>query len=319
MTRAVVFAYHDVGVRCLSVLLARGIDVALVVTHEDDPNEDIWFASVAELAHRNDIPTLIPARADTPEIIAAVATVQPDFLFSFYYRYMLGAELLALPTRGAYNMHGSLLPHYRGRVPINWAVLQGASRTGASLHRMTVKPDAGDLVAQHAVPILPNDTAFEVFHKVTCAAECCLDGVLEALCADQAVHTPLDLASGSYFGRRRPEEGRIDWSYPAQQIHNLIRAVAPPYPGAFFEHDSQHIRVLGSQYRAQRAHQATPRLYAEDGRLYADCIDGKRFGVIRLECNGQALDTRDFIRAFGPQGLRLAPASNQTADKKQTQ
>lgn len=305
MTRAVVFAYHDVGVRCLSVLLAQDVEVGLVVTHEDDPNEGVWFASVAELTRRHDIPTITPDSPNTAEVIAAVTAAQPDFLFSFYYRHMLGAELLALPTQGAYNMHGSLLPHYRGRVPVNWAVLHGEPRTGASLHRMTVKPDAGDLVAQHAVPILPNDTAHEVFRKVTCAAECCLAGVLGALCAGTAPHTPLDLAAGSYYGRRRPEDGRIDWSQGAWQIHNLVRAVAPPYPGAFFECEGQHARVLGSFYRAQAARHGAPHLYAEDDRLYADCADGKRLELLLLEFNGAPLDAREFVQAFGAAGLAL--------------
>ncbi|HXN10278.1 MAG TPA: formyltransferase family protein, partial [Steroidobacteraceae bacterium] len=150
---AVVFAYHDVGVRCLRVLLAHEVRVALVVTHADAPGEQIWFESVARHSGWHDIPVITPEDPNGAECVARVRAARPDFLFSFYYRSMLGADLLALPTRGAYNMHGSLLPRYRGRVPVNWAVLHGESETGATLHGMTVKPDAGDIVAQQAVPI----------------------------------------------------------------------------------------------------------------------------------------------------------------------
>ena len=104
-------------------------------------------------------------------------------------------------------MHGSLLPRYRGRAPVNWAVLHGERETGATLHYMTEKPDAGDIVAQSAVPILPDDTAREVFDKVTVAAEIALDGVLPALIAGTAPRVPQDLAAGVYFGGRRPEDG----------------------------------------------------------------------------------------------------------------
>ncbi|CAG0954302.1 partial methionyl-tRNA formyltransferase, partial [Rhodocyclaceae bacterium] len=220
--RAVVFAYHNVGVRCLKVLLAHGVDVALVVTHEDNPNETIWFESVARTATEHGIPVVTPEDPNTPEFLARLEGIAPDFLFSFYYRLMLKPALLATAKRGAYNMHGSLLPKYRGRVPVNWAVIHGERETGATLHRMVEKPDAGELVAQQAVPILPDDTAHEVFGKVTLAAEMALDRVLPQLVAGTAPHVMPDLKAGSYFGGRKPEDGRIDWTRPAQAVHNLV-------------------------------------------------------------------------------------------------
>lgn len=233
MSSAVVFAYHNVGVRCLSVLLAGGVDVRLVVTHEDDPGERIWFSSVRELCAEKDIPCIAPDNANTPQIEARVAALDADFLFSFYYRQMLKAPLLQSARRGAYNMHGSLLPQYRGRAPVNWAVLHGERETGATLHQMTVKPDNGPIVDQFAVPILPDDTAQEVFQKVTVAAELCLVRTLPKLIDGSADHRTQDLTQGAYFGGRRAEDGRIDWRQNARQIHNLVRAVSRPYPGAF--------------------------------------------------------------------------------------
>ena len=132
--RAVVFAYHDVGVRCLRTVLARGIEVPLVLTHADAPGECIWFESVAQHALWHGIEVCTPDDPNAPAIVERIRAARPDFLFSFYYRSMLGPQLLALPTRGAYNMHGSLLPKYRGRVPVNWAVLHGETQTGATPH-----------------------------------------------------------------------------------------------------------------------------------------------------------------------------------------
>ncbi len=215
MTRAVVFAYHDVGARCLRVLHAHGIDVPLVVTHADDPDETQWFERVADVADDLALPWIAPVDVNASESVNRIATLAPDFLFSFYCRQMLKAPLLALAPRGALNMHGSLLPKYRGRAPVNWAVLHGERRTGATLHYMADKPDAGDIVAQQAVPILPDDTAREVFDKVTVAAEICLDAVLPALIAGTAPRYPNDIAHGSYFGRRTPADGRIDWQKSA--------------------------------------------------------------------------------------------------------
>jgi methionyl-tRNA formyltransferase len=281
VTRAVVFAYHNVGVRCLKVLLAHGIDVALVVTHQDNPNETIWFDSVAGTAADYGIPVVTPDSPNTPAFLARLEDLRADFLFSFYYRHMLKPALLGAASRGAYNMHGSLLPKYRGRVPINWAVLRGERETGATLHQMVEKPDAGEIVAQQAVPILPDDTAREVFDKVVVAAEICLAGVLPRLIQGDAPHLPMDLKTGGYFGGRKAEDGRIDWTKPAREIHNLVRAVAPPYPGAFFDlPDGCRLRVLRTLLAPVRApRHPTPTLYRDGDDVLADCADGR---VLRL-------------------------------------
>ncbi|MBI4984615.1 MAG: formyltransferase [Rhodocyclales bacterium] len=282
MTRAVVFAYHNVGVRCLRVLLAHGVDVRLVVTHEDNPQETIWFDSVAQTAADHGIPVVTPANPNRPALLAQLEDCKPDFLFSFYYRHMLNPALLEAPRRGAYNMHGSLLPHYRGRVPVNWAVLHGERETGATLHRMVEKPDAGEIVAQQAVPILPDDTAHEVFGKVTLAAEMALDRVLPQLIAGTAPHVMPDLKAGSYFSGRKAEDGRIDWTQSAQQIHNLVRAVAPPYPGAFFDlADGRRLRLLRTLLAPARTPRfAVPTLYRDGADVCADCADGRVLRVL---------------------------------------
>jgi methionyl-tRNA formyltransferase len=290
--KAVVFAYHNVGVRCLSVLLAHGVQVALVLTHEDSPTETIWFDSVAKLAAAHDIPVMTAEDANAPEVVARIKALQPDFIFSFYYRQMMKPELLSTASRGAYNMHGSLLPKYRGRVPVNWAIIHGEKEIGATLHEMVVKPDAGAIVARQAVPILPNDTAFEVFQKVTVAAEMALNDVLPALLAGNAPSLPNDLAAGSYFGGRKAEDGRIDWTRTATEVHNLVRAVAPPYPGAFTTADGKPLKVLRCLVAVNPvARHGRPTLYREDGRLWAECGDG---GVLRvLEAEGNWLSAWD--------------------------
>jgi methionyl-tRNA formyltransferase len=286
--RAVVFAYHNVGVRCLRTLLARGVEVALVVTHQDSATENIWFSSVAAVAAEHGIPAITSADPASAELREAVSRAKPDFIFSFYYRHMLPIDLLALAARGAYNMHGSLLPKYRGRVPTNWAVLNGETETGATLHEMAAKPDAGAIIAQTPVPILPDDTAAQVFDKVTVAAEQTLWRVLPALIKGEAPHLPNDLARGSYFGARKPEDGRIDWSQPAQCVYNLIRAVAPPYPGAFTELGSERFIVararLASLNMPGTAGLANlpPGLHVSDNAIFGVCGDGRAVAISEL-------------------------------------
>jgi len=289
MKRAVVFAYHNVGVRCLKVLAARGIDIALVVTHHDNPAETIWFESVAGLCDELGIPWIAPADPATPELHAQVEAARPDFIFSFYYRHMLPTAVLELAPRGAYNLHGSLLPRYRGRVPVNWAVLHGETETGATLHEMIVKPDAGAIIGQTMVPILPDDTAFEVFGKLTVASEQTLWQALPALIAGTAPRLPNDLSQGSYFGGRKPEDGRIDWSRPAREIYNLHRAVAPPYPGAWTVLDGRTL-VLGRARMAAGQFASEPGLALHDGQLLGIGGDGQALRIVELLENGQALD-----------------------------
>lgn len=230
--KLVVCAYHNVGYRCIQELLRQGAEISLIFTHEDSVTEQIWFSSVRELAEANSIPFLTSSIND-PENIERVRQTAPDFLFSFYYRNMIIPAVLELPSKGALNLHGSYLPHYRGRVPVNWAVINGETETGASLHYMVAKPDAGDIVDQEKVAIEFNDTAHDVFGKVTDAAVTVLRRAWPKLMGGTAGRIPMDLKAGSYFGGRKPEDGRIDWTKSAVQIYNLIRGVTHPYPGAF--------------------------------------------------------------------------------------
>ncbi len=274
--QAVVFAYHDVGVRCLRVLLDAGVRVPLVVTHRDDPGERVFFESVARLARSRGLPVLEDPEA--PQIDSQLKKISPDFIFSFYYRRMLPPEVLAAAKRGAFNMHGSLLPKYRGRAPVNWAVLNGERETGATLHEMVAKPDAGRIVDQQAVPIGPDETAGEVMAKVSAAAETIMKRSIRALLAGTARLRPNDLAAGSYYGARRPEDGRIDWSKSAQEIHNLVRAVAPPYPGAFTE----GMKILRTRLEPARpARRRGP--YQENGAWFAGCGDGRVLRLLEVE------------------------------------
>ena len=282
--RAVVFAYHNVGDRCLRVLHARGVDVALVVTHRDRPDENIWFRRVADTAAELNLSFIYGEDPTDPALAEAVRAAKPDVIFSFYYRSMIPADLLAVAPQGAFNMHGSLLPKYRGRVPVNWAVLRGEEETGATLHAMEAKPDAGYIVDQTSVPILPDDTAGEVFEKVTVAAEQTLWRALPAMMAGQTPKRPNVLSEGSYFSGRKPEDGRIDFSQPAAAVYNLIRAVAPPYQGAFTDIGGRRFIVA----QARRIEPSSvpaglkPGLHVVDGRIVAVGGDGGAIRVTQL-------------------------------------
>jgi methionyl-tRNA formyltransferase len=229
----VVFAYHTIGARALAALLERGETVAAVVTHEASPDENPWFESVADVARAHGVPVLTPASPNRDDVVARLAALRPDVVLSVWYRRLLGEALLALPRVAALNLHGSLLPAYRGRAPLNWVLVNGETRTGVTLHHMTVDADAGDIVAQEPLEILPDDTAVTLYERMVKAGVDVLTRWYPEVLAGTAPRRPQDPRLATVVGRRRPEDGRIDWAWPAARIANMIRAVTHPFPGAF--------------------------------------------------------------------------------------
>jgi methionyl-tRNA formyltransferase len=213
--------------------LDQGANVVTVVTHRDDPGETIWFGSVAELAAARQIPVHTPDDPNAAAFVEAIRRLRPDLVFSLYYRRLLSPAILAIPTLGAINLHGSLLPKYRGRAPLNWVLVHGETSTGVTLHYMDTRADHGDIIAQRVVPIGVEDTALSLSRRLTAAARSLLAETYPLILAGRAPGVPQDDAVATTFGRRTPADGLIDWSRSAWEIYNLIRAVTRPFPGAF--------------------------------------------------------------------------------------
>ncbi|HMD60151.1 MAG TPA: formyltransferase [Opitutaceae bacterium] len=231
--RILFFGYSEVGHDCLELLLSRGDNVVALITHLDSPGEKIWFRTPAEAACAKGVPVHTPQKVGTPEWVGRIAEMHPDLILSAYYRNMISTRVLGIARLGAFNMHGSLLPRYRGRAPVNWAVLHGETRIGMTLHRMVREPDAGAIVDQEGVDIGRRDTAAEAFRKALPCARLVLARQIDALLSGTAPETPQDESQATYFRGRTPEDGRIDWSRTSLQVFNLVRAVTDPYPGAF--------------------------------------------------------------------------------------
>jgi len=231
--KAVVLAYHNIGCAGIEALLRNGFEITAVFTHEDDPGENLWFKSVAELAAANDIPVYAPDNINHPLWVERIKEMKPDILFSFYYRNLVSKKILDLIPLGALNLHGSLLPRYRGRCPVNWVLINGEKETGVTLHYMTPQPDVGDIVCQKSVNIDYDDTASSLYNKIEIASAVLLDEQLPNIRENRADHIPQDHLLASYFGGRKPEDGEINWEQKASDVRNLVRAVTRPYPGAF--------------------------------------------------------------------------------------
>ncbi|OQY43611.1 MAG: bifunctional UDP-glucuronic acid oxidase/UDP-4-amino-4-deoxy-L-arabinose formyltransferase [Desulfobacteraceae bacterium 4572_87] len=231
--KTIVLAYHNIGCSGIKALLKNGFDIAAIFTHKDNPKENIWFDSVAELAASHNIPVYAPEDINHPLWVQRIRDLDPEIIFSFYYRDLVQSPILDIPQNGCLNLHGSLLPRYRGRVPINWVLVNGETKTGVTLHYMTTRPDDGDIVSQAPIEIAEDDTAVSLHQKAATTAGEMLDEILPVLRAGKAPRVPQDHTKASYYGGRTPADGEIDWAMPAFRVKNLVRAVTRPFPGAF--------------------------------------------------------------------------------------
>ena len=240
---AIVCAYSSVGTAALEGLLDAGVEVLALYTYPQAPDE-AWFEAPAVLATRMGIPIRNEASFNTDEVFEAIRAMAPDFLFSFYFREMIQGRFLQLPRLGAYNLHGSLLPKFRGRAPLNWVLVKGETQAGVTLHAMTPKPDDGDIVGQAAFPIEWDDTALSLTARAAEAGKQLVRETLPRLLSGTAKRlSQKDLGPSTYFGGRKPADSRLDFAMSAQDAFNQIRAVADPWPNAFLQTNLGSVKV----------------------------------------------------------------------------
>jgi len=262
--KTIVFAYHDMGCAGITALLNTGFEISAIFTHADSAAENHFFGSVARLAAEQGIPVYAPEDANHPLWADRIKSMAPDYIFSFYYRNLLSDDVLSSARLGAFNLHGSLLPKYRGRAPLNWVLVNGEKETGVTLHRMVKRADAGDIVAQLRVAIEEQDNALTLHRKLVNCATQVLEQALPAMKQGEVTTTPQDHSQATVVGRRTPEDGRIQWEQSAQSVNNLVRAVTDPWPGAF-------------------AFAGTVKFVVWKGRVHADAPQAKPGTVISVE------------------------------------
>jgi UDP-4-amino-4-deoxy-L-arabinose formyltransferase/UDP-glucuronic acid dehydrogenase (UDP-4-keto-hexauronic acid decarboxylating) len=291
--RAVVFAYHDVGCMGVRVLQRLGVEIGAVYTHEDDPGENHWFGSVRKTCAELGVPCFT-ANPHDPAEIARIREVAPDAIFSLYYRDMLRDSVLSLAKHGAVNLHGSYLPRYRGRAPVNWQILHGETQGGVTLHFIVQKPDAGDIVDQEAFDIASDDTGVRVYEKMLPAAERVLVRSAMSVARGTAARTPQDEKAATYFGRRRPSDGEILWRCAAEDVRNLVRAVTRPYPGAYTFADGEKVFVWWAERVDASAGSDAGVVRHRGEDVCVVCGDGRLLKLVRVEIGGREADAREF-------------------------
>lgn len=184
-----------------------------------------------------------PGATEYPAFVRDLRALAPDIIVVDSYSMRLQADLLAIPSQGAFNVHGALLPAYRGANPTQWALLNDERETGVTIHLMTDEFDAGDIVAQRRLPIRFDDTWVDIHAHI---AEATVDLLAEQLprIVDRTYdRRPQDPAAAHHFRRRRPEDGRIDWGASVLAIYNLVRALVAPNPGASYRQGNQIVTI----------------------------------------------------------------------------
>ncbi len=240
---AVVCAYSSVGTAALEGLLEAGVRVLALYTYPQGPDER-WFTPPEATARVRGIPVRMEPAFNAEVVYEAIRDLAPDLLFSFYFREMIQARFLELPRLGAYNLHGSLLPRYRGRAPINWVLVKGETATGVTLHAMTPKPDDGDIVAQAHLPIAWDETALSLTRRAAAAGRDLVRAAVPGLVDGSAPRIRQGtLGPSTYFGGRKPADSRLSFAMTVQEAFNQIRAVADPWPNAFLETERGVVKV----------------------------------------------------------------------------
>ena len=227
------FGFSDIGYQCLKYLIDEEYYVIGVFTHDTDPHEKQWFKTAESLAKENFIPVFKPSTLKTKKWYRKVKYMQPDLILSLYYRNIIPEEIFSQAKFGAYNMHGSYLPTYRGRAPLNWAIINGENYSGVSLHVLEKTFDTGAIVDQEKVEFTEDEYVADIQPRITDAGVKLFKRSLEKLLDGNPQTTPQNENNATYFGKRTPEDGRIDFNKSAKDVYNLIRALSKPFPGAF--------------------------------------------------------------------------------------
>ncbi|EGT4253349.1 bifunctional UDP-4-amino-4-deoxy-L-arabinose formyltransferase/UDP-glucuronic acid oxidase ArnA [Citrobacter amalonaticus] len=314
--KAVVFAYHDMGCLGVQAVLDAGYDIAAIFTHADNPAENAFFGSVSRLAAEAGIPVYAPDDVNHPVWTERISQLAPDVIFSFYYRHLLSDAILEQAPAGAFNLHGSLLPKYRGRAPLNWVLVNGESETGVTLHRMVKRADAGAIIAQQRVAISPDDTALTLHHKLCQTARQVLEQALPAIKYRETRDILQNESDATYFGRRTPEDSFLTWDRPATTLHNMVRAVAAPWPGAFSYSGTQKFTLWSSRVHAQNK-SAQPGTVISVSPLLIACSEGALEVVTGQADNGITMQGAQLAQVLGlVAGSRLNSQSLATSKRR---
>jgi len=300
--RIVFFGTPDFAVTSLAALVEAGHRVCGVFSQPDRPvgrhQGKLRPTPVKEFALLHNIPVFQPEKLRDGVALAQLRELDPELIVTAAYGKLVPDDILALPPKGCINVHGSLLPKYRGAAPIQWAVLNGDAETGVTIMDMAHEMDAGDIIAQISTPIGPEETAGELFDRLAALGGKLLVETVEKIAAGTARRAPQDPSQATLAPMISKKMSPVDWTRSARQIHDQIRGLNP-WPGAATDVISGDTVKLWRAQVVEKHTDAWPGVIVKAGVQGIDiaCGDGKVLRVLELQApGGKRMSVGDYLR-----------------------
>lgn len=286
--RLIYLGTPEFAVPTLDRIVTAGHTVLEVVTQPDRPKgrqQELALSPVKSAAQRHGLPIFQPERIRRPEAVEHLRELHPDAMVVVGYGQILPQSIIDIAPLGIINVHASLLPELRGAAPIQWSIARGFKTTGVTTMRIDAGLDTGDILLRWETPIGPDETAIELSARLAEAGADLLVDTLARLCAGSIQPQRQDHSQASYAPILKKEDGRIDWSNPAQQIHDLIRGFQP-WPGAHTSFRGRSLHLWRSRLIPQRWNRAPGAIVHERG-VFAIGGDGAALELLEVQLEGR--------------------------------
>jgi len=299
--RVILLGTPDFAIPSLDMLLREGYDVAAVVCQPDRPRgrrgQPVACPTKAE-ALRRGLEVLSFERLRSPEGVAALTQLRPDVMITAAYGQILSRAILRIPPMGCVNVHGSLLPKYRGPAPIQWAIIHGETTTGITTMLTDRGVDTGDILLQREIAIGPDETAGELFDRMAVLGADVLHDTLRLMASGELTPVPQNPALATHYPMLSRDDGRIDWTASARDIVNRVRGVNP-WPGAFTQYQGSVLKVWKAEVREEGG-PAGAVIAADTQRGLVVAAGDGSVRITEMQApGGRRMDPRDYLRGHG--------------------
>jgi methionyl-tRNA formyltransferase len=288
----------DFALQTLQGLIDAGCNMVGVYTQPDRPKgrgKKLAPPPIKELAQKYDIPVYQPLKLRQPEAVAELEALAPDLIVVVAYGQILPKSVLEIPAHGCINVHASLLPKYRGAAPINKAIIDGETETGITTMYMDVGLDTGDMLVKKTLSIGPEETAGELHDRLAILGRETMEETLRQLCAGSLRREVQDDEQSTYASMMKKEDGRIDWSLSAQQIHDHVRGL-DPWPGAYTTVNGELLKIAETSPEDTKGGKPGEVIAADKHAVCVACGSGS-LRVKQLQLAGRKrLAAADFLR-----------------------
>ena len=299
--RIILFGHQNWGVKAIEAILNTRHELIHVFTHPEDydKNEKVWYSSVEESCKKNDIPFSICTKIEKDDS-EKIRNLKPDLIMSIGWRRLIPKSVFQIPRFKTINLHDGLLPQYRGFAPINWAIINGETEIGVTIHYIDESADTGDIILQKQITIDNEKTAKEAYDELLDLSSTMIHQTIELIENGNVVTKKQKPNEGFFCSRRFPEDGKINWNESRTDIFNLIRALSDPYPNAYCNFNEKIIHIKKARLTDQDFRGPPGRICSinDDGIVVTCGMDFKKnqgLLISQISINNQIINPKDFF------------------------